>query len=106
MSKRSTLSLRVHPHIHPDRQEDIIAEVLRDGEVAATIYGSREGLHIVSDRLGHQPFYVQINGRPSLVIPLLKEGEECPWCLEGVLRVVKSATGQTAAEPCPVCGRK
>jgi hypothetical protein len=105
MTERSTLSLRVHPHIHPDRGEDIIVEVTRDGKVAATIYGSREGLHIVSDRLGNQPFYVQINGRQSLVIPLLKDGEECPWCLDGVLRVVKTAKGQTAG-PCPVCGRE
>jgi hypothetical protein len=97
MSERSTLQLRVKPHFRPDRQEDIIVEVLRDGEVAATIYGSREGIHIFSERLQidrNLPFFMSMDNAQGCVIPLLKSGEECPWCSEGA-----------PIRPCPVCGR-
>jgi hypothetical protein len=99
MSDRSVLQFRVKPHFHPDRQEDVVVEVLRDGEVAATIYGSREGVHIVSERLQpdrNLPFFMLVNETPSCVIPLLKAGEECPWCLAGM----------AIMRPCPVCRKK
>jgi hypothetical protein len=98
MSNRSVLQFRVKPHFHPDRQEDVVVEVLRDGEVAATIYGSREGIHVVSERLQgdkNVPFFMTVADTPSCVIPLLKTDEECPWCSEGM-----------DMRPCPVCGKK
>jgi hypothetical protein len=106
MSERSTLSLRVRPHFHPDRQEDIVVEVLRAGEVVATIYGSREGVHIVGERVCYNrpPFGMMVPvaddaPMPSCVVPLLREGEACPWCEEGG----KEAFG---LQVCPVCGAK
>lgn len=95
MVERSVLCLRVRPHFREGREEDIVVEVVREGEVAATIYGSREGLHIVSDRLDQPPFRMDVNNTPSIVVPLLKAGDDaCPWCGEGV-----------PLRPCPVCGR-
>jgi hypothetical protein len=95
MSERSTLNLRVRPHIHPDRGEDLIVEVIRGGDVVATIYGSREGVHIVSERLEHNAaaFIMRVNDAPSIVIPLLAVGEPCPWCAQHM-----------PIKPCPVCG--
>lgn len=95
MTDRSVLQFRIKPHFRPGREEDVVVEVLRDGEVAATIYGSREGIHVVSERLGADsniPFGMSVGGVPSCVIPLLKAGEECPWCAEG-----------SELRPCPVC---
>jgi hypothetical protein len=99
MSERSTLQMRVRPHFRPDREEDIVVEVVREGEVVATIYGSREGVQIVSELIAKNqpPFGLRVSvgedSSPSYVIPLLKPGEECPWCAEGV----------TLNKPCPVC---
>jgi hypothetical protein len=101
MSERSTLSLRVRPHFHPDRQEDIVVEVMREGEVAATIYGSREGIQVVSERFEperggpNRVFYMQVGETSSVVVPLLRPGEPCPWCADGV-----------EVRPCPVCGKE
>lgn len=102
MSERSTLQLRVRPHFHPDRQEDIVVEVMRAGEVAATIYGSREGVHVVGGRVGdsQSPFGLHINGVASWVVPLLLESEDCPWCKDGLNEVFGSV------DVCPVCGAR
>jgi hypothetical protein len=103
MSGRSVLRVRERPHIHPNRQQEVIIEVLRDGEVVATIYGSREGVHVVSERLAedfNQPFRFKLKGggvldSPSCIVPLLAKREECPWC--GGTGKFKDAT------VCPVC---
>lgn len=98
LSERSVLRVRVRPHFHPDRQNETVCEVLRDGEVVATIYGSREGLHITSNRLRatRPPFYFEASlaGVPSYVVPLLKSDEPCPWCDGAGLQL----------PVCPVCG--
>lgn len=103
LNPRSVLRVRTVPHIHPDRKTDIIIEVLRDDEVVATIYGSREGVHIVSDRLqestANMPFRLSELSFPKagFVIPLLAEGESCPWCAgAGIVDV-------NGPRPCPVC---
>lgn len=87
------------PHFVPGRQKETVVAVLRDGELVASIYGSREGIHIVSERLkedGNVPFFMTVDDHmTSWVVPLLKAGEECPWCAEG-----------STIRPCPVCARK
>lgn len=98
-SERSVLRLRTREHSHPQRKGEAIVEVVRDGAVVATIYGSREGLHITSARFGpdcnrNRPFcFYQSEAMPlpSWVLPLLAEGESCPWC-----------AGRNPR--CPVCG--
>ena len=101
MTNRSRLQVR--SHVDPARRGEYIFAVLRDGEVVATIFGSREGLHIVSERLAdssrNKPFFFQVGDLPpGYVIPLLQEGEECPWCKgAGVI-----AAGESP-RPCPVC---
>lgn len=98
MRERSELRLRVRPHIHPERQQETIVEIVRAGEVVATLYGSREGVHIVSDRvLLYAPFRFETDGVASLVVPLLADGESCPWC---------QGSGQFGDHPCPVCARR
>jgi hypothetical protein len=85
MNERSVLRLREKPHIHPDRQNEIIVEVFRDGLVVATIYGTREGVQVVSGALSHvrnQPFGFLVGPQPSIIIPLLKPNESCPWCAD------------------------
>jgi hypothetical protein len=86
------------PHMHPDRSGDVVVEVVRDGEVLATIYGSREGVHLVSDLVErNRPFGFaasEILPSPSWVLPLLRDGDLCPWCSGA--RVL----GDLA---CPVC---
>ena len=49
MTERSVLRVRQRPHVHPERKDEEVWEVLRGGKVVATIYGSREGINIVSD---------------------------------------------------------
>jgi len=101
MTNRSRLQVR--SHVDLARRGEFIFAVLRDGEVVATIFGSREGLHIVSERLAdssrNKPFFFQVGDLPpGYVIPLLQEGEECPWCKgAGVI-----AAGESP-RPCPVC---
>lgn len=97
---RSKLRVRQQPHVHPERGEDTIVEVVRDGEVVATIYGSREGIHIVSKLLGgaRAPFYFETAKSPSYVIPLLRDGEACPWCQN--TKLIEVSYGPA---PCPVC---
>jgi hypothetical protein len=98
MTARSVLRVRTVEHIHPDRKNETIIEVWRDGAVVATIYGSREGLHIVSERFDNRrnlPFRFQAeNAPPSFVVPLLKENETCPWC---------SGVKEFLGNSCPVC---
>src|SRR5579864_1416789 len=99
-NERNALRLRDRSHFHPDRQNEVIVEVVRDGRTIATIYGSREGIHVVTDLAPRmRPFLMKVEGAtPSWVLPLLAEDEECPWC-EG--RKVIQLTSQTAV--CPVC---
>jgi hypothetical protein len=84
MIARSTLRVRETPHIDRDRQGDTIIEVIRDGETVAMIYGSREGIHLVSDTLKdprNLPFMLEVHDTPpGIVIPLLRPTETCPWC--------------------------
>lgn len=101
---RSELRLRERPHLHPARSSDQVIEVLRDGKVVATIYGSREGVHIVSDRLAattsNRPFFLQPAPAPmpGYVIPLLASDEVCPWCAGGGVIALDENS-----QPCPVC---
>ena len=88
MSERSILRVAQRQHIHPDRKEDTIIEVWRDGKIVATIYGSREGIHIVSERFHNQqplPLFLGPEVLPQMAenswaIPMLHETEACPWC--------------------------
>jgi hypothetical protein len=106
MNPRSILRVRPAPHIHPDRRDEVIVEVLRDGQVVASIYGSREGIHIASERLGPEtrntPFRLELPSSPEVkmeqgfIVPLLATDEPCPWCEMGLLGVIR-------AIPCPVC---
>jgi hypothetical protein len=102
MTDRSKLQVRAHGD--PARKGEYVFAVIRDGEVVATIYGSREGLHIVSERFTenqrNKPFFHQAAAGPGYVIPLLKQGEECPWCAgSGMVRVSEGAEVRI----CPVC---
>jgi hypothetical protein len=101
MTERSRLQVRAHAD--PARKGEYVFAVLRDGEVVATIFGSREGLHVVSERLAqnsrNKPFFFQAGDLPpGYVIPLLKEGEECPWC-----KGAGTITASESPRPCPVC---
>lgn len=86
--------------MHPDRRDEVIVEVLRGGVVVATVYGSREGIHIVSALFEGgkraRPFFLHKDPRSmaGIVVPLLQSCEECPWC-----------NGRKVFEegPCPVC---
>ena len=99
-TKRSVLRVREKEHIHPELRGGVIIEVLRQGEVVATIYGSREGIHIVSDlALKSRPFVIETpNGAPSWVFSLLGKNEVCPWC-QG-RKVVEFSDAEIR---CPVC---
>jgi len=100
--RRSALRLRRIPHTHPDRVDDTIVEVLRGGEVVATIYGSREGLHVVSELASINGAFRMEGGAmpvPSWVLPLLAENELCPWCENTGIVKLQAAKG----DPCPVC---
>lgn len=101
MSQRSILRVREKGHVHPQRQGETVIEVLRDGVVVASIYGSREGLHIVTERQPHSRVFA-IEGKlfptPGWSITLLAEGETCPWC-QGA-QTLEGPDGQMA---CPVC---
>ncbi len=90
---RSILRMRSRPHMHPARGGEVIVEVVREGEVVATIFGSREGVHIVAGCFGKdaarpsRPLRTETpGGAPGLLVPLLREGEACPWC-EGARRI-------------------
>lgn len=88
MSERSILRVRNQPHIDPRRRGETIVQVVRDGEVVATIYGTREGVQITSDRFDDgQPLPLFVDAQTisairmnSWTIPLLAPGEACPWC--------------------------
>jgi len=98
MCERSILRLRTRPHIRPERSDETIVEVLRDGVVVASIFGSREGVNIVSERLrsNSDPFRFDVTGgAASIVLPLLSDDEPCPWCQS------------TQAKPdCMCCGQR
>jgi hypothetical protein len=99
MSDRSILRVKPRPHVDPSRPAgEWIVEVWRAGEVVATIYGTREGVQIVSEfAKQNEAFYFEVPpptaGPPisSYVFPLLTEDEPCPWCAGGW------------PGPCPVC---
>lgn len=101
MTERSQLRFRKPDYLGPGRAGEPVVEVIRNGEVVASIYGSREGIHIVSVL---QPLNraFKIDGGPfpfpGWVITLLANGEECPWCAG-----TKQVHLNGAPEPCPVC---
>lgn len=107
MNERSVLMLRHRGHLQPGREQEAVVEVVRAGKTVATIYGSREGVHITSDCFaphgaGFRAFFFTVDdppGMPGIVIPILAPGEVCPWC-EGTNRVLVGGPVQ----PCPVCG--
>lgn len=103
LAPRSILRLRARPHMYPDRADDVIVEVVRDGEVVGTIYGSREGVQIVSNSFRNGARRVISTdvrgGAPGLVVPLLRPGEPCPWCADQG----KIAAGEHASMDCPIC---
>lgn len=85
LPERSLLRIREKPHHRADRAGEAIIEVLRDGVVVATIYGTREGVQVVSERFTRDSKSLLIvpeseNAHPSIVVPLLAAGELCPWC--------------------------
>jgi hypothetical protein len=100
---RSELRLRERPHIHPNRQRELIVEILRGGEVVGTIYGAREGVHIFS-ATGVEGKVIGVMtdvGLPGLLVRLLKPGEMCPWC-KGKKKIAVEGDKQGDV-PCPLC---
>ena len=100
MTGRSVLRLRERDHFRAQRKGEAIVEVLRDGEVVATIYGTREGIQVVTGLAPHNRVFLMEGAgpTPSWVLPLLGAGEACPWC-KGV-KIVQAVGGEA---PCPVC---
>lgn len=104
LGPKSILRLRARPHLHPDRGGEAIVEVVREGVVVATIYGSREGVHIVSPcfevNVGQpRSFVTNVRGAmPGLLVPLLRPGETCPWCAG-----LKMIEGGAFGLDCPLC---
>jgi hypothetical protein len=83
MAERSILRIREKPHVDPAREAETIVEVLRDGNVVAHIYGTREGVQIVSHRIPKESraLYLDIEGLPpAVMLPLLDPSDACPWC--------------------------
>lgn len=101
MTERSVLRVRNRPHFHPDRRNETVVEVLRGGEVVATIYGSREGIHVVSGRgIYRRPFMMETEGGdPTWALPLMTKDEICPWCDGSKMLLL----GPDKAVVCPVC---
>jgi hypothetical protein len=100
---RSELRLRNRPHFDPRRRDEAIVEIVRDGQVVGTIYGSREGVHIISDCFGQDGRNVKVqftlvDAACGLLIPMLRPGETCPWCHGS--KVI--GEGDESAD-CPVC---
>lgn len=95
-AERSLLRVRERKHLHPDRQDEIVIEVIRKGKVIAFIYGSREGIHVCSDALNdtdkNRPFFFDSGAMPGVILPLLEAGDPCPWC-----------DGDAGPETCPFC---
>ena len=91
---RSELRIRTRPHTQPGRENELIVEVVRAGVVVGTIYGSREGVHIMSDSLGGVLGFEIEGGSPGLMIVLLRPDEPCPWC---------GGAGRITEGPCPLC---
>lgn len=46
LAPKSILRLRARPHLHPNRGGEAIVEVVREGEVEATIYARQKGMTI------------------------------------------------------------
>ena len=90
--------LRLREQSHTVRTAEPVVEVCRDGVVVATIYGSREGLHIASVRQPYNGAF-SIEGptfsMPGWSVTLLEKEEACPWC--GGSRQL------TEGLDCPVC---
>jgi len=97
---RSVLHLRTRPHVNPERQGEVIVDVVREGTVVGTIYGSREGIHIFSaTERGATAIGIKTDhGAQGILIQLLRPGEPCPWC-DGEKRI-------GAGVPCPLCALK
>lgn len=104
MTERSVLRVRTRPHSNPERADETIIEIVRDGQIVGFIYGSREGVHVASSRLeedsNNTPFFFQAGGMlPGYVIPLLSITEVCPWCEDRGL--IELEPGKLRS--CPVC---
>ena len=108
MSKRSKLVVAQRKHIDPTRGgEDTIVEVWRDGELVAHIYGTRDGVQVVSDRLDRtkertHPYALTVRNESkevhSVVVPLLAPDETCPLCVgTKVIHYLKETV------PCWIC---
>jgi hypothetical protein len=82
MPERSVLRPRKAPHFDPARSGETIIEVLRDGVTAGYIYGTREGVQIISPRISTATriMYLEVGGSPSVTVPLVEASEPCPWC--------------------------
>jgi hypothetical protein len=93
---RSVLRVRDRAHFHPDRQDELIIEVVREGEVVATVYGSREGIQVVAGTRMPTAIATRVSppGNYTLVVCLPREGEACPWC---------NGTRVIVDGPCPLC---
>jgi hypothetical protein len=109
MNERSILQVRQRDHFQADRKGELVIEVIRDGIGVATIYGSREGIHITSERFGNtrnRPFPLPVEipaAMPSIVVPLLDEREECPWCRgTGSVGLLVTADAKVTIA-CPIC---
>lgn len=87
-------------HVENERADETKVEVVRGGEVVATIYGTREGIQVVINEalIGPQqpPFRFEVTGIKSVVVPLMRTNEQCPWCLG-------TGTAPTIHAACPVC---
>ena len=87
--------------MEPGRENEVVVEVVRAGMVVGTIYGSREGVHIISecfrpdDGNGTIVGFEIEGGAPGLMVVMLRPGEACPWC---------GGAGQIAGGSCPICG--
>lgn len=105
---RSLLRFAKRPHIVRGYPGGPFVEVVRDGEVVATIYGTREGVQIVSEAFGTNgerlsPFGMAVDvpnsGRiASVIVPLLRTDEECPWCKDD--KLIDLGNGPVV---CPAC---
>lgn len=100
MNPRS--ELRVREHSDPERKGELIVQVVRGDEVVANIYGSREGIQIMSPLFKEDFHFIPASAidMPAVIIPLLKPGEPCPWCSgKGQIEEPKFST-------CPICQGK
>lgn len=97
MSERSILRVAPRQHADPDRKGEWIIEVWRNGEIVAHVYGTREGVQVVSPRVKQNSYFYFEAASPSVVVPLLAENEVCPWC---------DGTHIFLGGPCAVCAAR